>query len=87
MTEKSLPFDKEKLEEIISKYPTPFHIYDEKGIRSYARRFNEAFKWNEGFREYYAIKAAPNPYLMKYSNRKNLVSIAAQWPNLFWLKG
>lgn len=65
MTEKSLPFDKEKLEEIISKYPTPFHIYDEKGIRSYARRFNEAFKWNEGFREYYAIKAAPNPYLMK----------------------
>ena len=65
MTSKSLPFGIEKLEEIISQFPTPFHIYDEKGIRNYARRFNKAFSWNEGFREYYAIKAAPNPYLMK----------------------
>jgi diaminopimelate decarboxylase len=65
MTDKNLPFGKEKLEEIISQYPTPFHIYDEKGIRAYARRFNKAFSWNEGFKEYYAIKAAPNPYLMK----------------------
>lgn len=65
MTVKSLPFDKAKLEEIISQFPTPFHIYDEKGIRDYARKFNQAFSWNEGYREYYAIKAAPNPYLMK----------------------
>jgi diaminopimelate decarboxylase len=65
MTNKSLPFEKEKLEAIILQYPTPFHIYDEKGIRNYARRFNKAFEWNEGFREYYAIKSAPNPYLMK----------------------
>jgi diaminopimelate decarboxylase len=65
MTEKLLPFTKEKLEEIIDKYPTPFHIYDEKAIRSNARKFLKAFSWNEGFKEYYAIKAAPNPYLMK----------------------
>ncbi len=65
MSEKLLPFTKEKLEEIISKYPTPFHIYDEKAIRNYARKFLKAFSWNKGFKEYYAIKAAPNPYLMK----------------------
>jgi diaminopimelate decarboxylase len=71
MTDKSLPFGKEKLEEIISQFPTPFHIYDEKGIREYARRFNNAFSWNEGFKEYYAIKAAPNPYLMKILKQEN----------------
>lgn len=65
MTVKSLPFDQAKLEEIVSQFPTPFHIYDEKGIREYARKFNQAFSWNDGYREYYAIKAAPNPYLMK----------------------
>jgi len=65
MTEKKLPFTKETLEKIIEKYPTPFHIYDEAGMRAYAKRFVKAFSWNEGFKEYYAIKAAPNPYLMK----------------------
>ena len=65
MTEKRLPFTKEELENIIEKYPTPFHIYDEKGMREYARKFNSAFSWNPGFKEFYAIKAAPNPYLMK----------------------
>lgn len=65
MTEKSLPFTKEQLEAIISRFPTPFHIYDEKAMRANARQFNQAFSWNEGFKEYYAIKAAPNPYLMK----------------------
>ncbi|MFW5773584.1 MAG: diaminopimelate decarboxylase [Tangfeifania sp.] len=65
MAEKELPFSKEQLEKIIEKHPTPFHIYDEKGIRENARRFKKAFEWNEGFKEYYAIKAAPNPYLMK----------------------
>jgi diaminopimelate decarboxylase len=65
MQSKQLPFTKEKIEEIVSKYPTPFHIYDEKGIKEYARYFIDSFSWNEGFKEYYAIKAAPNPYLMK----------------------
>ena len=45
---------KEKAQEIIEKFPTPFHIYDEKGIRENARRLKEAFSWNKGFREYFA---------------------------------
>jgi diaminopimelate decarboxylase len=65
MADKKIPFSKEQLEKIIETYPTPFHIYDEKAIRENARRFKKAFEWNEGFKEYYAIKAAPNPYLMK----------------------
>ncbi len=65
MSDKKLPFSKEQLESIIEKHPTPFHIYDEKAIRENARYFKNAFSWNEGFKEYYAIKSAPNPYLMK----------------------
>lgn len=65
MQGKTLPFSKEQLEKIIEKYPTPFHIYDEKGMVEYARYFNQCFEWNEGFKEFYAIKAAPNPYIMK----------------------
>ena len=55
---------KEKLEEIIKKYPTPFHLYDEKGIRENAKAVQEAFAWNPGFREYFAVKATPNPFLI-----------------------
>lgn len=70
MTTKQLPFTRQQLENIVQKYPTPFHIYDEHGIRQYARRFNSAFSWNPGFREFYAIKAAPNPYLMKIMHQE-----------------
>ena len=70
MLEKKLPFDKQKLEQIIEKHPTPFHIYDEKGMLEYAQKFNQAFSWNEGFKEYYAIKAAPNPFLMKLLHKQ-----------------
>lgn len=62
---KNFPITKEKLDEIIKKYPTPFHIYDEKGIRENMRNFKKAFSWAKEFREYYAVKAAPNPYLLK----------------------
>lgn len=62
---KEIPIDREKLEEIAERFPTPFHLYDERGIRNFARKFNQAFSWNKGFMEYFAIKAAPNPYLMK----------------------
>ncbi len=65
MAEKRFPLPKEALEKIIEKHPTPFHIYDEKAIRENARRFKKAFEWNDGFKEYFAIKAAPNPFLMK----------------------
>ena len=56
---------KEKLEEIIKTYPTPFHIYDEKGIRENARKVNQAFSWNKGFREYFAVKATPTPGILQ----------------------
>ena len=52
---------KEQLDEIVKKYPTPFHLYDEKGIRENAKKVKEAFAWNLGFREYFAVKAPPNP--------------------------
>jgi len=55
----------EQLQEITAKYPTPFHLYDEAGIRSTARAVNAAFSWNPGFREYFAVKATPNPQILK----------------------
>ncbi len=54
----------EQLKEIEKTYPTPYHLYDEKGIRENARRVKEAFSWNKGFREYFAVKATPNPFLI-----------------------
>ena len=56
---------KEQLDEIVKKYPTPFHLYDEKGIRENARKVYKAFSWNKGFREYFAVKATPNPFILK----------------------
>ncbi len=56
---------KEQIEEIAKSVPTPFHLYDERGIRENARAVNEAFAWNQGFREYFAVKANPNPYLIR----------------------
>ena len=62
---KKKPFvTKEQLEEIVKEYPTPFHLYDEKGIRENAKAVKEAFAWNPGFREYFAVKATPNPYIL-----------------------
>ena len=65
MAEKKLPFTKAQLEEIIKKHSTPFHIYDEKAIRENARRLTQAFSWAPGFKEYFAVKATPNPYILK----------------------
>ncbi len=56
---------KEQIEEITKTYPTPFHIYDEKGIRENARRLKQAFSWNPGYKEYFAVKATPNPTILK----------------------
>lgn len=62
---KKKPFvTKEQLDEIVKKYPTPFHIYDEKGIRENAKALKEAFAWNPGYREFFAVKATPNPFLI-----------------------
>ncbi len=56
---------KEQIAEVTKKYPTPFHLYDEKGIRENARAMAKAFSWNKGFKEYFAVKATPNPYIMQ----------------------
>ena len=55
----------EQAERICQRYPTPFHLYDERGIRGAARGLNEAFAWNPGFREYFAVKATPTPGILK----------------------
>ena len=60
------PFLTESMaQDIIQDVPTPFHVYDEKGIRENARRINKAFSWNKGFREYFAVKALPNPVILQ----------------------
>lgn len=55
----------EQAKKIIEQYPTPFHLYDEKGIRENARMVNRAFSWNKGFREYFAVKATPTPGILQ----------------------
>ena len=67
-----LPFvTQEKLEEIIQEYPTPFHLYDEKAIREKARALNNAFSWNAGFKEFFAVKATPTPAILKILQEEN----------------
>ncbi|MDQ8837542.1 diaminopimelate decarboxylase [Streptococcus ruminantium] len=61
-----IPFiSREALETITNQFPTPFHLYDEKGIREKARALHEAFSWNKGFKEYFAVKATPTPAILK----------------------
>lgn len=62
--QKKLPFTMEQLKVVLDEYPTPFHIYDEKAIRENARSLTAAFEWAPCFREYFAVKAAPNPHLV-----------------------
>lgn len=63
---KKEPFvTKEQLEEIVKQFPTPFHLYDEKGIRANAQAVKDAFSWNKGYREYFAVKAEPNPFIIQ----------------------
>ena len=65
MNEKRPFVTKEQAEEIVKQYPTPIHLYDEKGIRENARSLNAAFSWNKGFKEYFAVKATPNPRILQ----------------------
>lgn len=60
MVDKKLPFSKDIIENIVQKFPTPFHIYDERAIKINTRELLEAFSWNYGFKEYFAVKATPN---------------------------
>ena len=76
----------EQLKEIEKTYPTPYHIYDEKGIRENARRLYEAFAWNKGFKEYFAVKATPNPYIMKILAEEGCGSDCSSYTELLLAK-
>ncbi len=69
---RTLPFNKQQIEKTIEDYHTPFHIYDETGIRENAKKFYNAFSWVSGFKNYFAVKALPNPYILK---------ILKSWPS------
>jgi len=82
MTEKKLPFTFDKMKEIKQKFPTPFHIYDEKGIRDNAKRLIKAFSWNRGFKEFFAVKATPNPFILKILKEEGFGTDCSSLPEL-----
>ncbi len=82
MAEKKCPLNREELEALTERFPTPFHIYDEKAIRRNAQRLKAAFAWNPGFKEYFAVKAAPNPYLMKILKAEGFGADCSSLPEL-----
>nr|WP_092071963.1 diaminopimelate decarboxylase [Dendrosporobacter quercicolus]NSL48720.1 diaminopimelate decarboxylase [Dendrosporobacter quercicolus DSM 1736]SDM34699.1 diaminopimelate decarboxylase [Dendrosporobacter quercicolus] len=82
MAKKTLPFTKQQLEEIIRQYPTPFHIYDEAAIRKNARQLLAAFSWAPRFKEYFAIKATPNPVILKFLREEGIGADCSSLPEL-----
>ena len=72
MAEKKIPFTKEQLTGVIKEYPTPFHIYDEQAIRQNVRNLIKAFAWAPEFKEYFAVKATPNPYILQVLKEEGL---------------
>lgn len=82
MAEKKLPFSQEQLKEIITQYQTPFHIYDEQAIRNNARRLIAAFSWAPEFKEYFAVKALPNPYILKVLREEGFGADCSSLPEL-----
>ena len=83
MTIKTLPYDRDFLEKLTERYPTPFYLYDEKTLRHCARSFCDAFAWNNGFKEYFAVKANPNPELLKILKNEGLGGDCSSLPELF----
>ncbi|KKH48160.1 diaminopimelate decarboxylase [Methanosarcina sp. 1.H.A.2.2] len=82
MVSKDLPFNKEDILKIMEKYPTPFHIYDEKAIRENARRMKSAFKDVPGFKEFFAVKALPNPFILKVLKEEGFGADCSSLPEL-----
>ncbi len=82
MTEKRVPFTLAQAETIAQQYPTPVHIYDEAAIRQNARRLKAAFAWNPGYKNFFAVKAAPNPYLMKVLKEEGFGADCSSLPEL-----
>jgi diaminopimelate decarboxylase len=82
MTAKTVPFSAAELERIASRHPTPFHIYDEKAIRETARALLRAFAWAPSFREYFAVKACPNPHILKLLREEGFGADCSSLPEL-----
>lgn len=82
MDEKTFPLTLKDLKGLTEKYPTPFYIYDEKAMRAHARKFLKAFEGFPGFREYYAVKACPNPYILKILAAEGLGADCSSMPEL-----
>ena len=82
MAGKHVPFTKDQIESIVATHPTPFHIYDEKAIRENARKLKELFSWAPGFREYFAVKATPNPYILKILKEEGFGTDCSSLPEL-----
>ena len=72
MNQKTVPFSEEQIRKIIETYPTPFHIYDEEAIVANVRKLIQAFSWAPDFKEYFAVKATPNPYLMRLLQKEGV---------------
>ncbi len=72
MNKKTVPFNEEQIRSIIAKYPTPFHIYDEKAIVDTVRKLIKAFDWAYDLQEYFAVKATPNPYIMRLLQKEGV---------------
>ncbi len=82
MTRKTLPFTKSQIGKIIKSHPTPFHIYDEKAIRKNAGKLLKTFSWNKGFREFFAVKACPNPYILRVLKEEGFGADCSSLPEL-----
>ena len=76
------PLDEARTGELIQQFPTPFYLYDEAAIRRNARRLNAAFSWRPGFKEYFAVKAAPNPHLLKICREEGFGADCSSLPEL-----
>jgi diaminopimelate decarboxylase len=82
MTEKKLPFDKAKFEAIAKKHPTPFHIYDEAAILANARSMYASFSQVPGFKNFFAVKALPNPFILKLLAAQGMGADCSSLPEL-----
>ncbi|MBN2423025.1 diaminopimelate decarboxylase [Candidatus Woesearchaeota archaeon] len=82
MNSDELPFTKQQILEIIKNYPTPFHIYDEKAIRENARRLYKTFSWAKGFKNHFAVKALPNPFILKILKQEEMGTDCSSLPEL-----
>src|SRR3989344_5428145 len=83
---KKIPFTKVEIEKLCAKYPTPFYVYDEAGIRESARTPSQSFSWNTCFKEYFAVKATPNPSILELLKQKGCGADCSSLPELLLAK-